>query len=158
MENKLLELEERLEDLKIYENNPNRSVTPWGVNDINTLVKDTTVEHPDKKHTETKTNTWNKPPRVIRTNMQYTFKKVEDNSIPQPKQNKNTPKTNDTKNPETSAKPAPSNPTNKSLLNDIKSLKKTYLTSVLKLLMKNKQSDGGATRSWSVISNKITKW
>ena len=130
----LIELEEQLEGLRTYDNKPNISLTSWGATNISTLVKDTTVENPDKKSMETKANAWNKPPRVVRMNMSYTFEKVEYNSILKPKNTKDSTTTNVVKNTETATKTAPYNPMDNSLLNDIKYLKKDILDQCSKLI------------------------
>ena len=106
-------------------NVPNRSLTPWRARDINTLVTDTKVEHPDETTNESKQNAWTKPPRITRINTLYTYETVEDNVAAKPKLKNSVTKHKEVKCQET---PAPtSSPSLKdiSLLNDIKSLKKS---------------------------------
>ena len=45
----ILQMENELESCQTLVSSPNRSLTPWGANDISELVTQTKVQHPDQK-------------------------------------------------------------------------------------------------------------
>ena len=91
-----MELEEQLASCTKLERNPNRNLSPWGANDINQLVHQTKIQHPEEPKVNGTPNAWKKPPRLRRTPATHSYDEVKNNITPQKRNTNNSTAKNNT--------------------------------------------------------------
>ena len=117
-------------DYDTLDKTPNRNLSPWGANDINQLVNQTKINHPEEKKVPSTPNAWTKPPRVRRTSAPHSYDEVQNNTTPKKRiQNNNTTKTINTEKHSTTDE----NIDGKELLAELKKMKEEIITQCSKM-------------------------